>query len=123
MSIATWSAVNIDCPDPKRLGEFYRDLAGLPLHEQDGYYYLGNEDGLMIFLQQVENYIPPTWPGQERGQQMHLDFRVPDLEAAVSEAERLGATLAAEQPGPFWKVMLDPAGHPFCLAQMAGADE
>jgi catechol 2,3-dioxygenase-like lactoylglutathione lyase family enzyme len=117
MAVATWAAVNIDCPDAKALGEFYRDLAGLPLHEQDGFYYLGEEGGLMIFLQQIDNYVAPEWPGQERGQQMHLDFRVEDLDAAVAEAERLGATLAAEQPGPFWKVMLDPAGHPFCLAK------
>ena len=117
MPIATWTALNIDCPDPKTLGEFYRDLVGLPLHEQDGYHYLGNEDGIMIFLQQVEGYVAPTWPTQERGQQMHLDFRVPDLDAAVASALQLGATIAEEQPGDFWKVMLDPAGHPFCLAQ------
>ncbi|HWV22689.1 MAG TPA: VOC family protein [Thermomicrobiales bacterium] len=117
MAIATWAAVNIDCADPKMLGEFYRDLAGLPLHEQEGFYYLGDDDGLMIFLQQVDGYVAPTWPTQERGQQMHLDFRVDDLDQAVAEAEKLGATVAPEQPGTFWKVLLDPEGHPFCLAQ------
>lgn len=117
MAIATWSAVNIDCADPKQLGEFYRDLAGLPLHEQEGFYYLGDESGTMIFLQPVEGYVAPAWPGQDRGQQMHLDFRVDDLDAAVAEAERLGATRAEHQPGQAWTVMLDPAGHPFCLAQ------
>lgn len=119
MLVAEWAAVNIDCPDPKRLGEFYRDLAGLPLGEQDGFYYLGSDGGLMIYLQQVDDYVAPEWPGQDRGQQMHLDFRVADLDAAVAEAQRLGATLAEHQPGPFWKVMLDPAGHPFCLAQVS----
>ncbi len=117
MAIATLAAVNIDCLDPKTLGEFYRDLAGLTLHEQDGFSYLEGENGMMIFLQQVEDYVAPTWPDQERGQQMHLDFRVDDLDEAVEKAERLGATLAAHQPGEFWKVMLDPAGHPFCLAK------
>jgi catechol 2,3-dioxygenase-like lactoylglutathione lyase family enzyme len=117
MAIATLAAVNIDCPNPKTLGEFYRDLAGLALHEQDGFYYLEGENGMLIFLQQVEGYVPPGWPDQERGQQMHLDFRVDDLDAAVEQAERLGATQAGHQPGSFWKVMLDPAGHPFCLAK------
>lgn len=121
MPIATFAAINIDCPDPKTLGEFYRDLAGMPLHEQDGWYYLGGDDGLTILLQAVEDYVAPTWPSQERGQQMHLDFHVPDLDAAVAEAQRLGATLPEHQPGPFWKVMLDPAGHPFCLAQESAA--
>lgn len=37
--------------------------------------------------------------------------------AFTSEAAlRLGARRAAEQPDPDrWRVMLDPAGHPFCL--------
>ena len=117
MAIATWTAVNIDCSNPRQLGEFYRDLAGIPLHEQEGFYYLGDENGTMILLQPVEGYVAPSWPDQEGGQQMHLDFRVDDLDAAVAEAERLGATQAAYQPGQSWKVMLDPAGHPFCLAQ------
>jgi catechol 2,3-dioxygenase-like lactoylglutathione lyase family enzyme len=117
MSIATWAAVNIDCPDPKQLGEFYRDLTGMPLREQDGFYFLGNDDSIMFFFQAVEDYIAPTWPTQDRGQQLHLDFRVTDLDAAVAEAERLGATVPEHQPGAFWKVLLDPAGHPFCLAQ------
>lgn len=120
MAIATWGAVSIDCADSEKLGEFYRDLTGLPLNEQGGYYWLGKEDGLPILFQQVENYTPPSWPTQERGQQMHLDFHVDDLDRAVAEAEKLGAALADEQPGSFWKVMLDPEGHPFCLAQTQG---
>jgi hypothetical protein len=36
--------------------------------------------------------------------------------AAVVEAEQLEATLAAVQPAPDrWRVLFDPAGHPFCL--------
>ncbi len=48
---------------------------------------------------------------------MHFDLAVRDLEAAQAEAVRLGATLAAAQPAPGrWRVLLDPAGHPFCLS-------
>lgn len=119
MAIATWTAVNIDCPDPEALGEFYRDLTGMPINEQDGFWYVGDQDGIMFFFQAVEDYVSPTWPTQERGQQMHLDFRVTDLQAAVDEAVRLGATVPEHQPGPFWKVMLDPAGHSFCLSQIS----
>lgn len=117
MAQATWLAVNIDCPDPKQLAEFYRDLSGLPMQVWDGgFYSLGHEGSINIYFQPVEGFRPSTWPTQERGQQMHLDFHVDDLEAAVAEAERLGATQAAAQTGERWRVMLDPAGHPFCLA-------
>jgi hypothetical protein len=48
---------------------------------------------------------------------MHLDLAVDDLDEAEAEALRLGAHRAAEQPAPDrWRVLLDPAGHPFCLS-------
>ena len=72
--------------------------------------------GSTLNFQTVENYSAPQWPGQEHPQQFHLDFRVPDLEAAVAHATSLGATVAEGQPeGTTWQVMLDPDGHPFCL--------
>lgn len=46
---------------------------------------------------------------------MHLDFQVSDLEAAVGHALELGAQEAADQPQTSLRVLLDPAGHPFCL--------
>ncbi|RZI55165.1 MAG: VOC family protein, partial [Zymomonas sp.] len=30
-------------------------------------------------------------------------------------AVECGATEAEEQPDPRWRVLLDPAGHPFCI--------
>ncbi|MFF0491968.1 VOC family protein [Nocardia sp. NPDC004068] len=39
-----------------------------------------------------------------------------DPAAAEAEAVRLGARRAHHQPGNRrWRVLLDPAGHPFCL--------
>ncbi len=39
-----------------------------------------------------------------------------NLEAAEAEALRLGARKAANQPAPDrWRVLFDPAGHPFCF--------
>ncbi len=46
---------------------------------------------------------------------MHLDFEVVNLEAAVAHALELGAEEAAFQPQENVRVLLDPAGHPFCL--------
>lgn len=45
----------------------------------------------------------------------HFDFQVGDLDEAVAEALALGATLASDQPQDTVRVLLDPAGHPFCL--------
>jgi Glyoxalase-like domain len=46
---------------------------------------------------------------------MHLDVQVDDLDAAVADAERLGAELAKTQPKANVRVMFDPDGRPFCL--------
>jgi Glyoxalase-like domain len=46
---------------------------------------------------------------------MHLDIAVDDLDAAVAWALAAGADLAEHQPQAGVRVMIDPAGHPFCL--------
>ena len=68
----------------------------------------------------VEGYAPTTWPEADIPKQIHLDLAVTDLDTAVAEAQRLGARSAAVQPSPDrWRVLLDPAGHPFCLTTVA----
>jgi hypothetical protein len=52
---------------------------------------------------------------------MHLDIEVPDLERAVTAAVAAGATEARFPPQHTVRVMLDPAGHPFCLYVDASA--
>ena len=46
---------------------------------------------------------------------LHLEIQVDDLAAAVAHGIEAGARLAEHQPQPTVRVMLDPAGHPFCL--------
>jgi hypothetical protein len=46
---------------------------------------------------------------------IHLDIRVDDLDAAVAHALAAGARLAEHQPRSDLRIMLGPAGHPFCL--------
>ncbi len=46
---------------------------------------------------------------------MHADFHVGDLTTAVADAVALGATVADFQPQDHVRVLLDPAGRPFCL--------
>ena len=63
------------------------------------------------------HHVPPVWPTVAGEQQMmaHLDIAVEDVGAGVAWALECGATVAAHQPQEGVRVMLDPAGHPFCL--------
>jgi len=66
------------------------------------------------------DYIAPVWPEEpgKQQKQMHFNFQVDDLSAAVEEATRLGATKTAEQyGGDHFVTMLDTEGHPFCLCK------
>ncbi|WP_434081552.1 VOC family protein [Sanguibacter sp. Z1732] len=60
---------------------------------------------------------PPVWPARPGAQvaTQHLDIWVQDLDAAVRWALRCGAVEAEVQPQPQVSVLIDPAGHPFCL--------
>jgi len=64
-----------------------------------------------------KNYSRPVWPTVDGEPQMslHLDIEVDDLEQAVAYAVGVGAEQAEYQPQETVRVMLDPAGHPFCL--------
>lgn len=80
------------------------------------YVALTGGSGLALGFQRVENYRAPQWPDQKLAQQLHLDLAVEDLDAAVDLMVSLGATRPEHQPGgERFHVLLDPAGHPFCL--------
>ncbi|MER5311425.1 VOC family protein [Streptomyces sp. NPDC002773] len=115
----TLTAVNLDCPDPLALARFYAKATGLSLHERSGDDFAGlvGDHGLVIGFQRVADHRPPTWPDGEVPQQLHLDFAVDDLDEAVARLVEWGATVPADQPRPdLWRVVLDPAGHPFCVS-------
>ncbi|AIY02780.1 hypothetical protein ART_3181 [Arthrobacter sp. PAMC 25486] len=72
--------------------------------------------GPMLTLMRVEHFVPPAWPEGPQQQQLHLDIAVEELDPATEAALAMGATAAELQPAPGqWRVLLDPAGHPFCL--------
>jgi hypothetical protein len=109
--------VTLDCPDPKVLGAFYGALTGMrELFSSDEFVALTEVAGCDLGFQKVDGYRPPQWPGQDVPQQFHLDLRADDLDATEALALQLGATKPVHQPGDGrWRVLLDPAGHPFCL--------
>ena len=105
--------------DPARLARFYSDLLGWPYKGSDDTWITMGIPGSRTYLAFAldENHEPPVWPS-ERGrptQQLHLDIGVSELGPAVEDAVALGARLAEFQPQDDVRVMLDPAGHPFCL--------
>lgn len=121
MPAANINELVIDAPADRidAVQDFYAGLTGYTVwRNEESNPMLENPDGMDIGFQRViESYQPPTWPSQERGQQVHIDFATDDLEAAATYAESLGATRAAEQPEEGLIIMLDPVGHPLCLVQ------
>ena len=73
--------------------------------------------GVALSFQEESWYQPPVWPEQpgELTKMIHLDIKVDDLDGAVAHALAAGARLAERQAREDLRVMLDPAGHPFCL--------
>ena len=113
-----WGAV-LEAPDAHALAEFYARLLGWEIAKKEpGWAAMAAPDSkAYIGFQESPEYVRPVWPPVENEQQMmmHLDIEVDDLDAGVADAVRLGATLADHQPQNNVRVMLDPAGHPFCL--------
>ena len=115
-----WWGVVLDAPDGPALARFYARLLGWTIfNESPGWADLApSEDaGYNLAFATEENYARPVWPtvaGQPQ-MSMHLDIEVDDLSEAVAYAIEVGAEVASYQPQETVRVMLDPAGHPFCL--------
>ncbi len=113
-----WGAV-LDCPDASTLARFYADLLGWTVaKDEPGWAAVAPPEGVAYLgFQTSPEYVPPVWPPAPGEQQImaHLDVEVDDLAAAVEDALAAGARLAEHQPQENVRVMLDPAGHPFCL--------
>jgi len=116
-TIGSLRAVALDAPDIEALATFYQQLAGwqrVP-DDDDDWITLDTGDGWRMGLQRAIDHLPPRWPDQDRPQQAHLDFRVPDIDAAAERAQQLGATPLRRNER--WHTLADPAGHPFDLCR------
>lgn len=116
-SIGRLGVVALDCPDALALATFYASIIGgvlVPGDEAD-WVEVHTPTGRLAF-QQIDDHRRPTWPGGDVPQQAHLDIEVVNLDGAQEAVVGLGAEKATAQPSPDqWRVMIDPAGHPFCL--------
>jgi predicted enzyme related to lactoylglutathione lyase len=117
---ATWFGVALDAPNARELAHFYQRLLGWTIfNESDEWADLApsKDAGYNLAFQTEKHYARPVWPSEPGKPQMsiHLDIQVDDLEEAVAYAQSVGAEVASFQPQETVRVMLDPAGHPFCL--------
>jgi predicted enzyme related to lactoylglutathione lyase len=118
-----WTTLTLDCSDAEALGSFYADVLGWDITVRDGaWLQLRNPDGgIGLNIQAEAWYEAPVWPEQtgRQAKMMHLEVLVDDLDAAVHLVVRSGGSEASPQPPDRdpsrLRVMLDPAGHPFCL--------
>ncbi len=119
--------VVLDCPHPRALAEFYRELLGYAYRPGDEPPPPGRPDplggdwlvlrpeaadhssGRGIAFQQTDDYTPPVWgadgektaAGHQR-QMLHLDMTVPDVESLTRQRDRatqLGATVLFDRSG------------------------
>lgn len=129
------TSVTVGAPDPRALAAFYARLLGTTVHDEEparsgqppeaGWAQLraSHEGGsLTVNIEYEACWQPPVWPAEQGAQvaTQHLDIFVEDLDAATAWAEECGARLAEHQPQQTIRVLLDPAGHPFCLFTEAG---
>jgi hypothetical protein len=122
--VARSGFVSMDCADPLELGQFWAAMLGGEILFASDVTVAVRTQWVAVAALKVDDYVPPTWPASDIPKQIHLDLAVTDLDSAVAEAERLGARQAADQPAPDrWRVLLDPAGHPFCLTTQIPADD
>ena len=117
--VAALKMVTLDCADPEASAAFWSALLGWSVvHAEKDYAMLQGPSSALGFGR-VDDYRPPAWPNVNGSKQFHFDLAVEDLDAAATAAVELGATLPEDQPGETWRVLLDPAGHPFCLTNAA----
>src|SRR3954469_15614600 len=124
-SLLRWNAVCIDCApgDFGAMVDFYRQLLALDIADRESRWAALRDPrgGMGINVQADDQYVRPVWPQQEgkAAMMMHFEIEVRDVAEAVGQATSRGATQAEWQPPDrdpsTLRVLLDPAGHPFCL--------
>jgi hypothetical protein len=119
MTAIRLGSVSLECAEPAPLAAFWAGLLGGEIAFESDDFVAVKLDHVWLSTVRVENYEAPTWPSDKVPQQMHLDLAVDDLETATAEAISLGAEKASVQPAPDrWTVLIDPAGHPFCVTTL-----
>lgn len=119
VAIAQLGSIALDCADHAELAAFWAALLdGEIVYRAVDFSVVRTERGILT-TSRVPGYRPPDWPDGPQPKHIHLDLVVTDLDASETAAVALGARRAESQPGPDrWRVLFDPAGHPFCLTTL-----
>jgi catechol 2,3-dioxygenase-like lactoylglutathione lyase family enzyme len=120
-----WNAVCIDCHphDMEQVVALYVGLTGLEAVEREDRWVAlrGTAADMSVNVQAEDWYTRPVWPERRDvpTKMMHFEVQVDDVAAAVESVVALGGQQAEPHPPDrdprTLRVMLDPAGHPFCL--------
>ncbi|WP_229076264.1 VOC family protein [Actinoplanes sp. DH11] len=115
MATARYVGVSLDTDNPQQLADFYSKLLDAEItYTSDEFVYIQTPG---IGFVKVDKHVPPTWPNPDVPKQSHFELGVDDLDAGEAAVVALGATKPEFQPQPDrWRVLLDPAGHPFCIS-------
>jgi predicted enzyme related to lactoylglutathione lyase len=126
-----WGGLCLDCSDAEEMASFYGQLFGWHITGRDtpesrlggaGWICMsGPPGGPSVSFQAEDWYVPPSWPETPNRptKMMHFEVRVVDMEASIARVVRAGGRVAPTQPADRdltkLRIVLDPAGHPFCL--------
>ncbi|GGO56211.1 MULTISPECIES: VOC family protein [Streptomyces] len=127
--VARLHNVVLDCPDPRGLAEFYAEIIGGTIHDEDGdgqWVDLVAPGRVKVSFQRVADLATAEWPRSDKNaQQLHLDLDAgptwADVDAAEKRVLALGARPLDLDDGDGkrdFRVYADPAGHPFCLCMI-----
>jgi catechol-2,3-dioxygenase len=118
-ALARLGAVALDAPDPAWLARFYQDVLDLQIMFENDSFVVLKGAGVLLTIQRVAGLPPVTWPEGDVPKQLHLELAVDDLDASEKAILGAGATKPEAQPSPDrWRVLIDPAGHPFCITTL-----
>ncbi|WP_329268848.1 VOC family protein [Streptomyces pseudovenezuelae] len=114
--------VTIDCADAYALADFWSQVLGLPLHEEDR---PGDEEAQIEAARLLFVTVPEVKRSKNR---MHFDLQPQDRtrDEEVTRLLALGATLLDDQrtgDGMGWVVLTDPEGNEFCVERSAAERE
>ena len=112
-------AISLDCADPPALADFYRQMLDLEEMFSTPDFVALKGAAVLLTFQRVADHRRPDWPDGPVPKQIHLELAAADLDSEEARIVGLGATKATVQPQPDnWRVLIDPAGHPFCITNL-----